>query len=67
MVGMKTTIDIDDSLLEQARALTGIDEKISLVRKGLEALIAVENARRLERLAGSEPDLEPVPRRRETM
>ena len=66
MICMRTTINIDDSLLERARALTGVEEKTSLVRKGLEALIALESARRLARLGGSEPDLEPVPRRRAT-
>ncbi len=61
---MRTTINIDDELIEKARELTGIREKTTLVRRGLEALIALESARRLARLGGSEPDLEPVPRRR---
>ena len=55
---------IDENLLEQARKLTGIRQKTALVRAGLEALIAREAARRLAALAGAEPGLRTVPRRR---
>ena len=61
---VRTTLIIDDELLERARWLTGIKEKTALVRAGLEALIAREAARRLAALAGSEPQLRPIPRRR---
>ncbi|MEO6991550.1 MAG: type II toxin-antitoxin system VapB family antitoxin [Candidatus Baltobacteraceae bacterium] len=61
---MRTTLLIDDDLLERARALTGIREKTALVRAGLEALIGREAARRLAALGGSEPALRDVPRRR---
>ncbi len=64
MVCMRTTINIDESLLEKARRLTGIEEKTALVRRGLEALIALESARRLARLGGTEPELDLPPRRR---
>ncbi len=57
-------MNIDDELLKKAASLTGIDEKTSLVRKGLETLIAVESAKRLARLGGTEKDLDQVPRRR---
>lgn len=60
---MRTTLNLDDDLLEQARALTGLSEKTALVRAALEALIERESARRLARLGGSEPDLVPIPRR----
>lgn len=63
-VHMRTTLNIDDGLLERARELTGVDEKTSLVRLGLEALIALESARRLAALGGSEKELEAPPRRR---
>lgn len=63
-VHMKTTLNIDDRLLAEARRLTQIEEKTELVRAGLEALIARESARRLARLGGSEPALRPIPRRR---
>jgi Arc/MetJ family transcription regulator len=61
---MRTTLIIDDSLLEAARELTGIDEKTALVRAGLEALIEREAARRLAALGGTMPHLHPIPRRR---
>jgi len=61
---MRTTLIIDDALLEEARQLTGIDEKTTLVRAGLEALIAREAARRLAALGGTMPHLKPIPRRR---
>ncbi len=61
---MRTTLNIEDELLAKAAALTGIREKTSLVRLGLEALIARESARRLAALGGSENQLEMIPRRR---
>ena len=61
---MRTTINLDDSLVEKARKLSGISEKTALVHSGLEALIALESARRLAILGGSEPQLADVPRRR---
>ncbi len=61
---MRTTLNIDDELLQKARLLSGLQEKTALVREGLKALIERESARRLARLGGSEPQLEPIPRRR---
>ena len=61
---MRTTLNIDDDLLEQAKEMTGIEEKAALVREGLRALIERESARRLANLGGTDPDLRPVPRRR---
>lgn len=64
MICMKTTLNIDDDLLEKAKKLTGVKEKTSLVRLGLEALIALESARRLAALGGSEKKLKATRRRR---
>jgi Arc/MetJ family transcription regulator len=61
---MRTTLIIDDKLLERARELTGIREKTALVRAGLEALIAREAAKRLSKLGGTQPKLLEIPRRR---
>jgi hypothetical protein len=61
---MRTTLIIEDELIEKASRLTGIKEKTSLVRLGLEALIARESSRRLARLGGTEKQLEPPRRRR---
>ncbi len=60
---MRTTLNIDDQLLNEAEQMTGLTEKTALVREGLRALIERESARRLARLAGSEPQLEPASRR----
>jgi Arc/MetJ family transcription regulator len=61
---MRTTLIIDDALLQRARELSGIQEKTALVHAGLKALVAREAARRLSSLGGSEPRLKAVPRRR---
>ena len=52
---MRTTLNLDDELIEKARAATGIVEKTALIRAGLEALIARETARRLAALGGTQP------------
>ena len=64
LMHMRTTLNIDDALLREAAKLTGVKEKTSLVRLGLEALISLESARRLAALGGSERNLKPVRRRR---
>ena len=61
---MRTTLALDDELMAKAQALTGLNEKASLVREALKALIERESARRLARLGGTEPDLQTPPRRR---
>jgi Arc/MetJ family transcription regulator len=61
---MRTTLNIDDELLQEARRLTGLREKTAVVHAGLEALIARESARRLASLGGTERQLRPVRRRR---
>jgi Arc/MetJ family transcription regulator len=66
LMHMRTTLILDDNLIEKARALSGLKEKTAVVHAGLEALIARESARRLAALGGSEPDLRPVRRRRLT-
>ncbi len=63
---MRTTLNIDEETLKKASKLTGVTEKTSLVRLGLEALIARESGRRLARLGGTEKSLRRIPRRRIT-
>ncbi len=60
---MRTTLNVDDTLIEKAAKLTGTTAKTTLVRRGLEALIALESARRLAALGGTEKNLRPIPRR----
>jgi len=64
LMHMRTTLNIDDETLKRAAELTGIKEKTSLVKLGLEALIARESSKRLAELGATEKDLRPVPRRR---
>jgi Arc/MetJ family transcription regulator len=61
---MRTTLNLDDALLEKARSLSGIQGKTALVHAGLQALIAHESARRLSALGGTNRDLRSIPRRR---
>ena len=61
---MRTTLALDDELLAQAEAFTGLKEKSAIVREALKALIERESARRLARLGGTEPDAETPYRRR---
>jgi Arc/MetJ family transcription regulator len=61
---MRTTLILNDELLEKARRLTGLKEKTAMVHAGLEALVARESARRLAALGGSEKSLRLARRRR---
>ena len=61
---MRTTINIDNELINKASKLTGIKEKTTLVKLGLKALIARESSKRLAKLGGSEKKLKMIPRRR---
>ena len=61
---MRTTINLDDTLIEEAMRMTGVQERTALIHDGLRALISRESARRLARLGGTEPGLRPIPRRR---
>ena len=65
VVHVSTSSNVDKTLLERARALTGLREKTAVLNAGLEALIARESARRLIELGGTEKRLSPVPRRRQ--
>ncbi|ETX12861.1 antitoxin [Roseivivax halodurans JCM 10272] len=62
---MRTTVTLDDMLLDRATALTGINDRGPLLREALKALIERESARRLALLGGSEPDITAPPRSRE--
>jgi len=62
---MRTTLNIEDSLVSKAAKFTGITEKSRLVHLGLEALIARESAIRLAKLGGAEKHLQDIPRKRE--
>ena len=61
---MRTTVTLDDALVERASGLTGHRERGILLREALTALIERESARRLARLGGSEPGVAAPERRR---
>lgn len=63
---MRTTLNIEDELLAKAQQVSGLKERTTLVREGLKALIERESARRLALLGGTEPQLQPIPRRQST-
>jgi len=53
---MRTTINLDDSLVSEASKATGVKERSKLLHDGLRALIARENARAIIALGGSDAD-----------
>jgi Arc/MetJ family transcription regulator len=61
---MRTTLNIEDNLMDKASKMTGIKEKTALVKLGLEALIAREGGKRLARLGGTQKQLKSIPRRK---
>lgn len=61
---MRTTVTLDDALVQKAIELSGTAERSTLVRRGLEALIERESARRLALLGGSDPKATAAPRHR---
>jgi Arc/MetJ family transcription regulator len=61
---MRTTVTLDEALLNRAQLLSGVQERSALLKEALSALIQRESARRLARLGGTEPQLESVSRRR---
>ena len=63
---MRSTINLDDALMDKARSLTGTRETAALVRQALETLVRVESGKRLVALGGTMPDAESTPRHRST-
>ena len=61
---MRSTVTLDDDLIAEATEMLGPMDRSALLNTALKALIAREAARRLAKLAGTEPDLQEVPRRR---
>ncbi|MGD0193086.1 MAG: type II toxin-antitoxin system VapB family antitoxin [Rhizomicrobium sp.] len=56
-------VDLDDDLVAEAKALTGLRQKSRLVREARKALIERESARRLAALGRGKPQLNPGARR----
>jgi len=64
LMQMRTTLNLDDTLLRRAQEMTGLKQKTAVIHEGLQALIARESARRLAALGASERQLQQPPRRR---
>ena len=63
LMRVRTTLNLDDELIRQARELTGIQEKTALIHAALRELISRGAARRLAALGGSMPNFEAGRRR----
>jgi Arc/MetJ family transcription regulator len=61
---MRTTLNLDDDLLQKAREYTGIKEKTALIHEALHRLIRVEAGKRLIALGGTMPNFKAGRRRR---
>ncbi len=61
---MRTTVTLDDELVDKAAALTGIEERSALLREAMKVLVRVEGARRLAALGGTDPHAQAAPRHR---
>ena len=62
---MRTTIALDDQLLEEASELTGQKSRTALLHLALETLVRVEAGRRLAALGGTDPAAVAAPRERQ--
>jgi Arc/MetJ family transcription regulator len=61
---MRTTLELSDELVAEARAASGLDRISDLVREGLREIIAREARRELAALGGAERKAKAAPRRR---
>ena len=61
---MRTTVNLDDELLDKARRITSLTSNSAVVNAALKAFVERDAARRLARMGGTMPDLQPIPRRR---
>lgn len=57
MMHMRTTVNIDDDLMDTAADFLGIHERSKLVNAVFAAFVSSESAKRLKALGGSMPDL----------
>jgi Arc/MetJ family transcription regulator len=61
---VRTTLDLNEDLLEQARKLTNIKEKTALIHEALRVLISQAAQKELAGFAGTQKQMKPVPRRK---
>ncbi|MDC6170193.1 type II toxin-antitoxin system VapB family antitoxin [Paucibacter sp. XJ19-41] len=64
---MRTTVTIDDALYEEALELAEPDmDKADLFREAVKTFIRVQAGKRLAALGGTAPEMDDIPRRRES-
>ncbi|HEU0216285.1 MAG TPA: type II toxin-antitoxin system VapB family antitoxin [Stellaceae bacterium] len=61
---MRTTVSVDDKLMDTLRVYTGETENAAIIRAALKGFVEREAARRLILLGGSDPEAKAAPRRR---
>jgi Arc/MetJ family transcription regulator len=61
---MRTTVDLDEELFNQAMVVTKARTKTECIELGLKALVEQDSRRRLVALRGKIPELKAAPRRR---
>lgn len=61
---MRTTLNLDEQLMEEAAEYAGVKEKTALLHEGLRALIQREAAARLAALGGSDKKASAAPRKK---
>ena len=64
---MRSTVTLDDDLLDQAHKISGLTERSQLLREALLALLKRESAHRLALLGGTQPQLQAVSRRQSAL
>jgi Arc/MetJ family transcription regulator len=64
VICMRTTLDLDAELVQQALEETGARSKTEVIEMGLRALLEREARKRLKSLFGDGPRLQPARRRR---
>ena len=64
MAKKRTTLNLDEQLLERAADYSGIQEKTALIHQALTEMVQRGAARRLIAMGGTMPNLKQVPRRR---
>ena len=61
---MRTTLDLNEELIEKARKMTNIKEKTALIHEALRILIANAAQKELAAMGGSQKKIKSVPRRK---
>lgn len=61
---MKTTVNLDDALVQQAMTIYKVKTKRRILEMGLRELIDADGRRKLSEAFGSQPEIKNVPRGR---